>query len=372
MKIGIDIRPFIFSKAGIHTYLSCLIPEMAKNSPHEFMLFTSSASRFDWKEIAPRLHERVWRFPHYSQAFERFWQEYILPRAVRSSSVDVFHGLRFFVPRGLICPAVLDIQDVGFKKFPAHVTPGAFNYFDKMVRDSIPRAQKIISPSVSTRQDIIEFYNVSPAQIAVIPEGVGREFFINPQEESLCVVREKFSLKRGFILFVGTVQPRKNVGGLLEAFKALSARFDIDLVIAGEWGWGYEEILEQAETKELKARVHFLQYVSAEELRCLYNLCEVFVLPSFYEGFGLPVSEAMACGTPTVVANNSSLKEFFSDASIMVEAHEPDSIADGIRRALSDSALRQELINKGLRKAESFSWEETARKTLAVYTEVAK
>jgi len=369
MNVGYDIRPLIFTKAGIATYLYNLIANLARLSDGDIYLFSSSSSRIAWRQKFQNVKEKVVRLPQLNRYFESLWGENLLPLAIKRGKIDVFHGPRFFVPQKLSCPSVVTVHDLGFKKFPELVKSGVAAYFDEMVASSVKRARKVIVLSHATRKDLIDLYKVADGKIAVIYCAADKAFSPVTDKAAIERVKLKFSIRKKFILFAGTVEPRKNIVNLLEAYRMAKAKDEFDLVVAGGYGWLYDEVLRKASQPELQSKVVFTDYISSEDMACLYSGCEAFVFPSFYEGFGLPVLEAMNCGAPVITSSTSSLKELFADSSYQVDPHSPGSIAEGIDNVLSNAALRDELRTKGAKRSKDFSWEATARQTLEAYKE---
>lgn len=372
MLVGFDIRPLIFTKAGIRTYLYNLILHLARSGGCELRLFVSSKSGIDWKQSSAVITEEVLRFPHLNSVCERFWQEFLLPRAAGRRKIEIFHGTRFFVPAGLRCPSVVTIHDVAFKKFPAFVTPQAGRSFDGLVTSSIKRANAVIVPSQTTKADLIELYGLSEETIRVIPDAASVELKPVTEIARIEAVKEKFSIKGKFILFVGTIEPRKNLSCLLEAYHGAKIKDDYTLVICGGTGWLYQDVFVQAEKLGLKEKVVFTGHVPLDEMACLYTVCEAFVFPSLYEGFGLPVLEAMQFGKAVITSNTSSLAELFKDAGYLIDPRDAHALSRGLERVLLDAGLRKELEAKSTQKARQFSWDTTARETLEVYQLLVK
>ena len=291
-------------------------------------------------------------------------------QAIKGAGIDIFHGPRYYIPKNLSCPAVVTVHDLGFKKFPQFVTKKTAAYFDAMVRSSVKRSRKIIAPSHATKADLVDIYGVDEKKVAVIYEGSDEIFSPGKSVEAIERTKSKLAIRRKFILFSGTIEPRKNLINLLEAYKATKAKNSLDLVIAGGFGWLYGGVLKKAKDPDLKDRVIFTDYIPSEDLACLYNACEAFVFPSFYEGFGLPVLEAMRCGAAVITSNTSSLKGLFADASYQVDPYKQESIARGIDDVLSNTELRDGLKTRALAKSKEFSWREAASRTLALYREV--
>lgn len=369
MLVGFDIRPLIFTRAGIKTYLYNLIVNLSQKSNCRLHLFNSSRSFIKWQDISPDLTEEVIRLPHLGRFCERFWQEFLLPRAVARRKIEVFHGARFFVPE-LSCPSVVTIHDVAFKRFPEFVEKKAFKYFDTAVACSVKIARRIIVPSQATKEDLANLYGVADNKITVVHEAAQAQFCRLSQAQKWEQIKKKFNIKNKFIFCTGTIEPRKNIVNLLKAYKLLKDREYLDLVISGGFGWLYADVLKTVKQLRLGQQVIFTGYVSADELVNLYNCCEAFVFPSCYEGFGLPVLEAMQCGAAVVASNNSSIKELFGDACCLVESDQVDSLAEGIQQVLDNENLRSQLRRQSLEKAKNFSWEKTADQTLAVYESV--
>ncbi len=371
IKVGFDIRPLIFTQAGIRTYLYNLIAGLARAGGCRLELFICAPSRIDWKAISADISEDVVRLPHLSDAWGRFWETFLLPAAVSRTRCDLFHGGRFFVPRRLSCPSIVSIHDVAFKRFPQFVTPRAFRYFDDAVSSSARRAAKIIVPSGATASDLQTFYGVPETKISVVYEAAGGEFSGKRDADRIGSIKQKLGIKDRFILSVGTIEPRKNYLNLIQAYALLKSARDLPLVICGGSGWLCRDVFETVERLGLKQRVIFAGHVDDVDLAQLYSACELFVFPSFYEGFGLPVLEALQCGACVVASATSSIKELFGNCIYQFRPEDPGSIAEAMERVLSDEALRSRLVSDGKKRARDFSWDAAARATLSVYRSVA-
>lgn len=370
MKIGFDARPLIFTRAGIFTYLYNIVTAMAVASEDQFYLFSSTDIPMKLGEKISNIREIISWLPNLGMPFEKFWQERMLPKALGRSDIDLFHGPRFFVPGGLDCPSVVTVHDLAFKRLPNLLKPAAAGYFDNMLSVSLPRSKKVITPSQFTKSDLVELYQVSEEKIAVIHEGVDKIFL--PQKDCGQIDRVKayFSINGKYILFCGTVEPRKNLDRLLEAYRISRYRDEVKLVITGGFGWMYDSVLCKARKTGLDKNVIFTGYTAIQDMVSLYSGCEAFVFPSLYEGFGLPVLEAMACGAAVIISDTSSLKELFRDAAYTVDPSSVESIAAGIDTVLSDGSLRSNLKAKSIAKSANFSWELAAQQTLNLYRQV--
>ena len=282
------------------------------------------------------------------------------------NKLDVFFSPTHYLPLTLPVRSVVAILDVSYLHFPDLFKKRDLYQLRLWGKYSINKAKKIITISESSKSDIIKKYEVSPNKVAVVYPGIKplQPKFINMEE-----LKKKFGISKKYILNVGTLQPRKNIERLIEAFSRLG-RSDLELVIIGKKGWQFENILNAPKKFEISENVHFLHDVTDEELPSFYKNAEIFVLPSLYEGFGLPVLEAMKYGTPVITSNISSLPEAGGDAALYVDPENVSDISEKMKKLLDDKKLREELINKGKKQVEKFSWEKSAQETLKVLEEV--
>jgi glycosyltransferase involved in cell wall biosynthesis len=296
--------------------------------------------------------------------------------AWRSRSHDMLHGLAFAAPLAAACPTVITVHDLSFLRYP-----GAFRRFNRyylawMTRVAARRAARVIAVSESTRQDVISLCGVPGERVVTIPNGVTEDFCPASAAE-VAGFRQRKGLPDRFILFVGTLEPRKNLVRLLDAY-ALWRRTHygedtgcpVKLVIAGGKGWFYDRVFQRVQELALASDVIFPGYVSSDELPWWYRAAAVFVYPSRFEGFGLPVLEAMACGTPVITTTASSLPEVAGDAAWLVGPEDTEGLAAAIERVLSDPGLAAQLRAMGLRRAAEFSWARTAMATARLYRAV--
>jgi len=267
------------------------------------------------------------------------------------------------------CPVVVSVHDLTFYRFPQWFRPFNWRYLQRFTRQTVRHAHHIIASSQHTRQDLITLLDVPPERISVIPLGVGEEMRPMQDTAALAALRHKRQLPERMILYLGTLEPRKNLTTLLEAYALLrrDPGFHHRLVIAGGKGWYYEEIEATVARLHLGQAVLFAGYVPQEELPWWYNAADVFVYPSLYEGFGLPPLEAMACGVPVVVSAASSLPEVVGEAGVIVPPLDAQALAEAIREVVEDGPRRQRLIAAGLARAQALSWRATAAKTAKLY-----
>lgn len=292
--------------------------------------------------------------------------------AAFSRDLDLLHGLAFATPLSCACPTVVTVHDLSFLRFPNAFRRFNRSYLSFITRISTRRAARVIAVSESTRQDVIRFFGVPGERVVVVPNGVA-EAFRPADPAAVADFRRNKGLPERFILFLGTLEPRKNIVRLLEAYalwlheRPTSAKDAPTLVIAGAKGWFYETIFARVNELRLDERVIFPGFVPTEELPWWYRAAELFVYPSLFEGFGLPVLEAMACGTPTITSNASSLPEVAGDAALLIDPEDTEGLAGALARVLAEPEVAAKLRAAGLRQAARFSWARTAAQTVGVY-----
>ena len=301
-----------------------------------------------------------------------------LPGLCARERLDLLHGLAFVSPLLCPCPTIITVHDLSFALFPEFFRGPNGTYLRLFTRIACRHATRVITVSENTRTDVMRLYGVPGERVAAIPHGVGPAFYPRPTAQ-VAEFRRARGLPDHFILFVGTLEPRKNLVKLIEAFSNLRSQIsaqsglsqtstrNLKLILIGGKGWYYDQIFATIERLNLKDCVILTGYVPNKDLPLWYNAADVFAFPSRYEGFGLPVLEAMACGTPSVTSTASSLPKVVGDAALTVPADDVDALSAALHRALTDTALREELSSKGMARAAAFTWEETARRTVAVY-----
>jgi len=266
-------------------------------------------------------------------------------------------------------PTVLTLHDLSWCHFPEFYS-FKMQLWHKATQPKqlIEQARRLIVPSQATAEDVTRIFHKSPESLSIIPHGVS-PLFTPKQQARDHGVRSKLHLPKRFALFVGTLEPRKNVLALIEAVKEYRAltHDDLHLVLVGKWGWRSHDVRRRLWKSDTHPWVHQLGYVSDEDRAALYRSADVFTWPSLYEGFGLPVLEAMASGTPVITSNTSSLPELTSDAAVLVDPYNSHDIADALKGLLASQTLQDQLIKKGLARAWQYSWEVTAKKTIETF-----
>ncbi len=364
MRIGIDLRIHYHQTAGISYYAIRLLTALAQvDKENEYWLLQHRKER---KQLVrgPRFKRKTLFTPTH-----RRFEQWFLSQETRLHRLDLIHSPDFIPPLHNRIPAVITIHDLAFLLYPKFVTGESARYYGQ-VEVAVKRANRIIAVSHSTKQDIIKLLGAPEEKIDVIYEA-GDDFFrpIPSQEARSILAKAGKRLPERFILFVGTIEPRKNIKTLIQAYKILKDRYghDVSLVLAGATGWLADDVYELVEKLDIEQDVHFLGRTSNEHLLALYNLAIALAHPAYYEGFGLPLLEAMTCGAPVICSNVSSLPEVVGDAAILISPEDVEMWVAGLHRVIADADLRQEMSRKGLARAKAFSWEKAARETLATY-----
>lgn len=367
MRIAIDASQIVFG-TGVSFYTSNLLKALSEiNNKDEFIVFGSSLRAREKLEnkikdlnLKNNFKNRFFSFP--PLFFEIFWNQIHLIKLENFvGKVDVFHASDWTQPPAKKAKLVTTIHDLAVLKYPEYF-PSRILKNQKLRLEWIKKeADAIIAVSKSTKGDIVELLKIDPQKIHVIYEAVPLEHKVKVNKKDIEEVKRKYKLQN-YILFVGTREPRKNLKRVIEAFKKIK---NLQLVIVGKKGWGKDK--EFSMTNFQFSNIKFLDRVSNKELAILYAGAKCFVYPSFYEGFGLPVLEAMYYGCPVVCSNTSSLPEVAGKAAILVDPKRVDEIGLAIKKIIENKRLVRKLISKGFKQVKKFSWEKTAQQTLAVY-----
>jgi glycosyltransferase involved in cell wall biosynthesis len=363
MRVGIDARLVYYSQAGIGQYILHLVNGLAEVDPdNEYVLLQS---RKDDTTILDRPNFRrvsLWTPSHHR--LERYSLNVELVRL----GLDVLHSPDFIPPRRPSCKSVITVHDLAFLLYPHFLTKESARYYGH-IDQAVRWTDHIIAVSESTKRDTIQHLGVPEDKITVVHEAANPIFRQVDRDVARKQVHNRHGVDGPYVLFVSTIEPRKNVPTLVRAVWQLLECYkeDVRLVLAGGKGWLFEDAFGIVDELKMDGRVHFVGRVSSEELLHLYNAAELLAHPAFYEGFGLPPLEAMACGLPVIVSDVASLPEVVGDAGLLVDPHEVDELTVAMWRVLNDQQLRTEMQHKGLRQADRFSWERAARETQAIY-----
>lgn len=305
---------------------------------------------------------------------EKAWTQFGLPLNlfIRKPRPDVFFTPTHYAPRWSPVPTVVLVLDLAYKFYPELFKKRDLYKLEKWTEYSVRNASAVLTISNSSKNDIMKYYNISGEKIHVILPGIKQISNIKDQKSNMDLLKNKYGIQSEFILFVGTLQPRKNIERLIESFSKLKNRKNTTLIIIGKKGWHYEDILAAPKKFHVEDSVKFLDFVPDDDLPAFYQHAKFFVLPSLYEGFGLPVLEAMKFGCPVLTSNISSLPEAGGDAAEYCDPTNVDDITEKMERLLSNAELRSKLSKKGYEQIKKFSWEKAAKETLQVLQEVAQ
>jgi len=383
MRIGIDCRtilnPQAGEKAGIAHYTYYLVKNLLKiDKLDEFVLFFDYQAKHIVREfLEPNTTIRFFSFSRHKKFLPFFYSHLLSAWTVDAEKLDVFHSPANVVPiryGGKFC---VTIHDLAIYRRP-DLFPSRQGFSVKyLVPRTINRASKVIAVSQSTKRDVEKFFHVASEKIEVIHEGVDLDQFkpkASITSENLSV-RNHYKIKRDYILFLGTLEPRKNLIRLLEAYYFFHRRNPelakkYQLVLAGAKGWLYDSIFEEVKSRELSEHVVFPGYLPASDVPALLASATIFVYPSLYEGFGLPVLEAMAAGVPVITSNISSLPEITDSAALLVDPADTEGLSKSMEKLLLDASLARQLSESGRQRALNFTWTKCAEKTLQVYKSI--
>lgn len=373
MKIGIDYTAALKQSGGIGRYTRGLITTLAAldNENSYTLLATPDAPHHDLETFQSYSHVSHKFYPLPERWMTIGWHRFYLPIPVEwfAGPVDLFHSPNFILPPTRRAKTLLTVHDLSFIRHPQGAVAALRKWLLQVVPRSLARADHVLADSESTKHDLIQLFSIKPDTITVVGAGVEERFQPVTDPAVLEAVRRRYGLSpdQPFILGLGTLEPRKNFTGLIDAYSRSPVRQSHHLVIAGGKGWLYEDIFTAAGTSPVAERIHMIGFVADDDLPALYSLADVFAYPSHYEGFGIPVVEAMACGTPVVCADNSSLPEVAGRAALQVTATDITALAEALHRLTTDDAWRQQAIDEGFVQARKFSWPAATKRLLAVY-----
>lgn len=346
------------NRVGSGQYAYAMLNEFAKIRNHEFIVYLKT-------KPLPDLPRESQNFRYKVFGPKKLWTQFALPinLAIRTKP-DVYFTLGHYGPRFSRVPYAVTIFDLSYIHYPELFDKDDLYQLTNWSKYSIENSRHIFAISKCTKDDIVKNYSIDPAKITVTYMGYNSNLFKPQQEAVIGKVKNKYKIKGDYIIFVGTLQPRKNIERLLESFAQISK--NLKLVIIGKKGWLYEPIFKKLESLDLKSKVIFTDFVPAPDLPALISGARLYVLSSLYEGFGIPVVEAQACGTPVVASNVSSLPEVVGNSAILVDPNDTNSIKIGLEKVLNDHSLASELSKKGFKNALRFSWQTCAQDTLKV------
>jgi glycosyltransferase involved in cell wall biosynthesis len=379
MRIAVDGRTIVAQRTGVGAYAERLMRALLRiDETNEYTVFLVEPND---QLRAPNL--RVEMITGYDRAVRnRWWENVLLPRYLRRQRIDLFFSPAYALPikrtrqgaGGQVVRYVTTIHDLVAFTHPHSFTAKMRLWQRVFVHNAARVADRIICVSEATKDDLLAHASVQPERVSVVPNAVDETFRPIYDENLLGRVRQRYDLPARFILFVGTLEPRKNVVALARSYATLpgNLRDTFSLVLAGGAGWYHRTIVDDIRRLAMGDRVRFIGFVEHQDLPALYNLSDLFVYPSLYEGFGYPPLEAMACGVPVITSDRSSMPEVAGAAALLVNPHDVGAIAQGMHRLLVNDVLRKEYRAKGIARAAQFNWQRNARETLAVLEDAVR
>jgi glycosyltransferase involved in cell wall biosynthesis len=375
MKIGIDCRTILNPQkgeaAGVGHYTYQLVRHLIEiDKKNEYILFFDRQVKEKKmaKFLRPNVRVKFFPFIQYKSFLPFTYAHLLVSAFLVREKLDLYHSPVLHFPLSYLGTLIVTAHDLAIYKYPNLFPKGQYLSLKVIVPQALKRAKIVIAVSKSTKRDIETLFKIPRRKIKVIYNGLDERFFKKTNEEDINRVKRKFKITEDYILFLGTLEPRKNIERLIEAFEMLPSSLNLKLVIAGKKGWKSGTILKKILQSPKKKNIILTGYVEAENLDALLSGAKVFVFPSLYEGFGMPVTEAMAKGVPVVTSKKAgSLEEITARGALLVDPYKPEEISEAIKKVLTDSKLAQELARKGSSQAQKFSWHRCARETLEIY-----
>lgn len=368
MRIGFDARMYSTQFTGIGRYNYELLKRLLSiDTKNEYIIFLNPQEYQKFDASKPHVKKVMVDAPHYSKA-----EQWGFLKALRAEKLDLMHFTHFNAPLLYRKPYVVTIHDltITFYKGKKHTSLLKRIAYHTVLTNVLKHARHIIGVSEYTKQDILRLYPFTTGRVSMIYEGIGEEFQIIEDPARLEQTRDKYHLHKPFLLYTGNWRNHKNIEGLIRAFAIIVKNHtkDVELVITGKDNPYYPEVKELPKELGIADRVRLTGLVSDEELVDLYNLTDLYVFPSFYEGFGLPILESMSCGTPVASSNTSCLPEVGGEhGCVYFDPHNVSDMAQKILLALTDQPLREKLVQNGFQRIKDFSWDKMAEETLGVY-----
>lgn len=354
MRVAFDVSSTRGRKTGIGVYTAQLLDAL-----HEFSPYIETIALQDDATVEQRTDKRILR------------EQLTLPRLAQNAHADLLHLTGFAAPLRSRVPVVLTVMDLIGSLFSKNFPPVSRFYWSRYLPYSIRAARHIITLSENTKQDVMRFTNIPAERITVIPPGYDPRFRVIDNTRLLQTTATRLQLPDRYFLFVSTLEPRKGVDTLINAFAKIAARVPEHLVLVGKRGWYYKTLFTQVRALGLESRIRFLDYISDDDLPIVYNRATAFVFPSRYEGFGLTPLEAMACGTPVISSDASSLLEVIGDAGILLSPEDGSTYAKAMLMLASNPSQRDTLHTRGLSRAKQFSWQRAAIETATLYKKIS-
>lgn len=377
MLIGVNAMQVRAAKSGVGQYIHSLLESAVRLAPEDdFVVYCNQANEPNYRYPVANSRTKVWGLSQAKRPVRLAYEYAFLPREIRRDNIDVFHGASNFLPPKKVCPYVVSIHDLSYHIHPERCPPVRRYYWYAMTKRTVKVADFIMTLSQNSYRDIVRFFPEAEARLRIISPAAHSRFtpLATARDDHGSMARlEKELDGRPYVLYLGTLEPGKNVVRTVQAFDEIAGRYsDHLLILAGDKGWLFEPVFEAISNATHKDRIRYVGHVGDQEAVALFNYADLFVFPSLYEGFGLPPLEAMQCGCPVVTSDRSSIPEVVGDAALQVNPESVSELAAAMEKVLESTALRQELREAGLARAEMFSWDKCAAETLEVYRQAAR
>lgn len=380
MRIGINAQLLSFDQnyrnGGVSRYIRYLLTELVRQpGKHEYTVFVNGPEVVKQLETHPQISYISAPWPTARPTVRVAWEQFTLPALIRQKGIELLHSPVNVLPAWLpaSCATIVTLHDLAFLRFPHVLTRAKRLYHRTFTIRSLRQATRIITASDSTKQDAYELANIPLDRMQTIYPCIDKRFSNVCEEEKLYTFRQQHKLSEGYILYLGTLEPRKNITALIDAYAHLRQHYGRreKLVLAGGKGWLYDAIFEKVRQLELETEVLFPGFVTDAEQTLWYQAAAAFAYPSLYEGFGIPVAEALACGIPVVTSNISSLPEAGANIALCVDPHNTDALAQALQRAITDQSYREQCRTVAPSVAQKFSAPTMAGQTIAAYEKAA-
>ncbi|RKD32279.1 glycosyltransferase family 4 protein [Thermohalobacter berrensis] len=375
MKIGVEIQPILKDKTGVGWYTQKILKNFYNNDFNFEGYGFNFINRNNIKDSLENINFniKINKLIPYS-IYRRVWAYIPLTyNSLFNSKADIYHFFNYIVPPRIKGKVIVTVYDMVYKLHPETMDKRNFNRLDKELKRSVEKADKIITISKNSKKEIIKFLDVSEEKVEIVHPGIDIKLYNRDfNREEINKVREKYKLPEKYILYLGTLEPRKNISTIIKAYQNLLKKYDtnIYLVIAGKKGWMYKEIFKKVKDYGIEKKVIFTGYVDEEDKPLIYKMSKAFVFPSLYEGFGMPVLEAMSAGVPVITSNTSALPEVVGNAGLLVNPKSTKELTNAIIKVIEDRNSRNKMVQEGIRQSKKFSWKRSAEKLLQVYREV--
>lgn len=376
MNIAIDIRTIKERMSGVGYYIKNISKNLLSiDKINNYYFLTNQKESNVLRGIDNNRNPEIIRtfISNENHVLGDLWENTIFPLKLKRRNIDIFHGPAFLIPLVKIgYRSIATVYDLIVFLFPGSIPFKYGLYMKELLKLVAKRADKIVAVSNNTRSDLIDILNVPEEKIEVVYGAADERFYPISDKERLENIRRKYRINKNVILCVGNLEPRKNLLKVFEAYYILKDKIgkDYEIVICGERKWAFDLIKSSIKRYGIEDSIIFTGYVPDEDMPFLYNLADLFVFPSLYEGFGIPMLEAMKCGIPTVVSRTSSMPEVVGNSAMLINPHDAEEIANSIYLLVTDSDLRREKIDAGKARAREFSWEKSAIKMIKIYEEL--